>query len=267
MADFQSTQMNNSRLPRRNYLITYSQADLLKFLSRKQFGKYIKTHFNKGSGKVKVQHWACSLEKHHNGRNHYHVVLKLTGPKRWKSVKESITLSEGTVVNFSDQHDNYHSAYRYICKEDTPIHHSKHHPNMENISSSRTKKSTKAYRDPRKAKSSDTFTTSEPLPKKPSNSKSKPKRLSRLEVSEFMVKNNIHRATELYVAAEERRKEGQADLAVFVLSCTKKSLNDLIENTWEMQNAKATLEREKTSRMQVLEKARLSSCVDGCDME
>ena len=34
-----------------------------------------------------------------------------------------------------------------------------------------------------------------------------------------------------------------------------------------MQNAKATLEREKTSRMQVLEKARLSSCVDGCDME
>ena len=34
-----------------------------------------------------------------------------------------------------------------------------------------------------------------------------------------------------------------------------------------MQNAKATLEREKTSRMQVLEKARLSSCVDGCDMK
>ena len=61
-----------------------------------------------------------------------------------------------------------------------------------------------------------------------------------------MVKNNIHRATELYAAAEERRKEGQTDLAAFALSCTKKSLNDLIESTWEMQNAKATLEREKT---------------------
>ena len=118
MNDFQSTQMDNSRLPRRTYLITYSQADLLKFPSRKQFGKCIKTHFNKGSGKVKVQHWACSLEKHQNGGNHYHVALKLTGPKRWKSVKESITSSEGIVVNFSDQHDNYHSAYRYICKED-----------------------------------------------------------------------------------------------------------------------------------------------------
>ena len=34
-----------------------------------------------------------------------------------------------------------------------------------------------------------------------------------------------------------------------------------------MPNAKGTLEREKTSRMQVLEKVRLSSCVDGSDME
>ena len=232
MNDFQSTQMDNSQFPTTAYLITYSQADLLKFPSRKQFGKCIKSNFNKGSGKVKVQHWACSHETHQNGGNHCHVALKLTGPKRWKSLKESIILSEGIVVNFSDQHDNYHSAYRYICKKDTSVHHSKHHPNLENISSPRTKKSKKTYKDSRKAKSSDTSTTSEPSPKKPSNSKSKPKRLSRLEVSEFMVKNNIHRATELHAAAEERRKEGQADLAAFVLSSTKKSFNDLIENTW-----------------------------------
>ena len=75
-------------------------------------------------------------------------------------------------------------------------------------------------------------------------------RLSRIEVSEFMVQSNIHRVTELFAAAEERKIEGQADLAAFVFSCTKKSLNDLIESTWEMQNAKATLEREKTSTMQ-----------------
>ena len=63
MSDFQSTQMNNLRFPRRTHLITYSQADLLKFPSQEKFGKCIKTHFNKGSGKVKVQDWACSLEK------------------------------------------------------------------------------------------------------------------------------------------------------------------------------------------------------------
>ena len=90
---------------------------------------------------------------------------------------------------------------------------------------------------------------------------------SRLEDSEFMVKNNIHRDTELYVAAEERRKEVQADLAAYALSCTKKSPSNLIERTWEMQNTKETLQREKTSRMQMLGKVRLSSCVDGCDME
>ena len=83
--------MDNSLLPRRTYLITYSQADLLKFPSREEFGKYIKTHFNKGSGKVKVQHWVCSIKKHQNGGNHYHVALNLTGPKRW------------IVVNFLDQ--------------------------------------------------------------------------------------------------------------------------------------------------------------------
>ena len=37
-----------------------------------------------------------------------------------------------------------------------------------------------------------------------------------------MVKKNMHRATELYAAAEKIRKEGQIDLAAFVLSCTKK---------------------------------------------
>ena len=56
-----------------------------------------------------------------------------------------------------------------------------------------------------------------------------------------MVKNNIHGATELHTAVEEGRKEGQADLAAFVLSCTKKTLNDLLKSSWEMQNTKSFL--------------------------
>ena len=217
MGDFQSTQMDNLWLPSRTYLITYTQADHLKVPSREEFGKCIKTHLNKGSGKVKVQHWASSLENHQNGGNQYHVALKLTGSKRRKSVNKSIISLEGIVVNSSDQHDKYYSGYWYISKEDISVHHRKHHPNLENISSQQTKTSRKAFRNSRKAKSSDTSTTSESLPKKFWNSKSKPKRLSRIEVSKFMVKNNIHRATELYFAAEERRKEGQTDLATFVL--------------------------------------------------
>ena len=111
MGDFQSTQMDNLWLPSRTYLITYTQADHLKVPSREEFGKCIKTHLNKGSGKVKVQHWACSLENHQNGGNQYHVALKLTGSKRRKSVNESIISLEGIVVNSSDQHDKYYSGY------------------------------------------------------------------------------------------------------------------------------------------------------------
>ena len=87
----------------------------------------MKTHLNKGSGKVKVQHWACYLENHQNGGNQYHVALKLTGSKRWKSVNESITSSEGIVVNSSDYYGNYYSCDRYISRKDTSVHHSKHH--------------------------------------------------------------------------------------------------------------------------------------------
>ena len=56
-------------------------------------------------------------------------------------------------------------------------------------------------------------------------------------------------------------------MSVFALSCAKKSLNDLIESAWQIQNAKTTLKREKISGMQTLEKVILSSCIDGCDME
>ena len=97
MDEFQRTQLVNSKLPRRTYLVTYSQANLTKFPTRKEFGKCIKKHFNSGSGKVKVQHWIYAKEKHQNGGEgvHYHVALKLTGPKRWKSVKESMSSKEG----------------------------------------------------------------------------------------------------------------------------------------------------------------------------
>ena len=142
----QSTQLVDSRLSRRTYFVIYGQADLTKFTTRKGFRKCIKKHFNSGSGKVKVQHWACAKEqKHQNGGVHYNVVLKLTGPKRWKSVNKSISSKDGIVVNFSDSHDNYYSAYRYIYKNDDSVHHSKYHPNLDDAASSRTKKSTQAY--------------------------------------------------------------------------------------------------------------------------
>ena len=81
----------------------------------------------------------------------HHAAFNLTGPKCWKSVKESISLKEGTVVNFSDNNENYYFAYRYICKNDDSVHHRNHHPNLDDFASPRTKKSTQAYRPTRKS--------------------------------------------------------------------------------------------------------------------
>ena len=82
--------------------------------------------------------------KHQNGEEHYHVALVLTDPKRWKSMKEIISSKEGIVVNFSDNHDNYYSAYRYIRKDDDSVQHTKHHPNLDDVASPQRKKSTQA---------------------------------------------------------------------------------------------------------------------------
>ena len=59
-------------------------------------------------------------------------------------MKESISLKEEIVVNFSDNHDNYYSAYRYICKDDDSVHQNKHQPNLD-VTSPRMKKSAHAY--------------------------------------------------------------------------------------------------------------------------
>ena len=179
--DFQSTPLVNTRPARITYLVTHSQADLTKFPTRKEFGKCIKKHFNIGSGKVRVQHGALSRENHQDGGDHYHVTLKLTGPKRWKSVKDSISLTEGITVHFSDRHDNYHSAYKYICKKDESVEHSKHHLELDNVGSPRTKLTTQAYRRSRKPISVDNPTGQTPT-------KKKAKRLTMFEVSDFLVK-------------------------------------------------------------------------------
>ena len=187
MDEFQGTQLVNSRLPRRTYLVTYSQANLTKFPTRKEFRKCIKKHFNSGSGKVKVQHWACAKEKHKNGGVHYHVALKLTGPKRWKSVKENISSKEGIVVNFSDNHDN-HSKHH--------VHHSKHHPNLDDVASPLKKTSTQAYRQGRKSYAQENPTDA---PQKKKQKTTCRKRLTQFEVSEFLLKNNVRRDTELFL--------------------------------------------------------------------
>ena len=79
--ELQSTQMEKNQM-RRTYLITYSCADLELFPTRESFALAIAENFNSGTSKVKVVHWASTLENNQNSRKRYHVTLRLSEPKR-----------------------------------------------------------------------------------------------------------------------------------------------------------------------------------------
>ena len=265
MDDFQAKELTNTRNSRRTYLVTYSQADLNKFPTWQSFGKMLEEHFNAGSGKAKVSHWACCLEEHQDKGLHYHVSLKLTAPKKWLRIKNSIMKDHNVSVHFSDNHDNYIAAYRYVCKTDDHVFHSLSHPDLNEIGSPKTKNSTKAYRESRKrACELEEETAANPRKQKVPNS-TQPKRLTNVQVSEFLVKHNIKRDKELYAVAKERKDEGQMDVASFVLSKSSKVLNELIEKTWKMETAKENIQREIKSRMEILREKLGNDCCPGCD--
>ena len=142
--------LTKKRVGRRQYLVTYSQADLNKFPSRESFGNMLCTEFNSGGGAVKVAHWAGCRENHADGGVHYHCSLKLTGVKKWLLLKRTIEQKHKVVLNFSDSHDHYISAYRYVCKEDQHVAHSPGHPDLSEVGSPRTKTSIAAFRRKRR---------------------------------------------------------------------------------------------------------------------
>ena len=79
------------------YLVMYSRADQNKFPTKQTFGEQIVAYFNERSTtKACVKHWACNLERHKNTSGiHYHLYIKLSGPKRWKSVKDNMLKTTG----------------------------------------------------------------------------------------------------------------------------------------------------------------------------
>ena len=99
-----------------------------------------------------------------------------------KSVKESISLKEGIVFNFSDNHNNYYSAYRYIYKDDDSVHHSKHHLNLIKLHHPVVNP---AYQYARKSYAQENPTDA---PQKKKQKATSRKRLTQFEVSEFLLK-------------------------------------------------------------------------------
>ena len=120
-SEFQSPQrVKVPRAPtRRSFLLTYSSADMKKFPIRESFSNAVVHCFNEGSFKIEACYWVCGREPHPNTSGfHYHMAIKMSGPKRWNLVKRKLQENHGTVVNFSTSHDQYYYAFQYVIKED-----------------------------------------------------------------------------------------------------------------------------------------------------
>ena len=249
--------------PRRSYLITYSKANLEKFPTRESLAKAVVAAFTSKRGKVAPQHWACCLESHSDGSYHYHVSLKLNGPKRWLEAKRALESQHNIVVNFCD-HDGYYTAYKYVKKHDTMVYHSTEHPNLDEVASPKTKRCQQFYLKRRRNQRDNA--TERNAVECPTTSK-RMKKLSNLEVADFIEKNGIKCETELLAIANAQKQEGKKDLADFVLSRNSKSLNDLIQQTWKMNDASLALQRRESSRMDLMRTAASSKCAMNCDGE
>ena len=254
----------NCGKPRRSYLITYSQADLSKFPTRESFAAAI---FTSERSKFRPQHWACCLENHADQGFHYHMALKLTGPKKWLECKQALQRKHGVVVNFSD-HDGYYTAYRYISKSDENVYHSPNHPNLEEIGSPKTKNCLQStYHQRRRNRQAATLATAPQNDEEPNSNPpaKKMKKQSNIDVSEFIHKHNIRNQTTFLAVANAQQEEGKKDLANYALSRSKKSLDELIQQTWGMKEAAAVLKRQKAFRIDIIREAAAGTCVENCE--
>ena len=61
-----------------------------------------------------------------------HVAIKLSTKSHWLRARNYIDKEHGIKVNFSDRHDNYYGAHRYVTKEDCEFIVSPNHPDFSN---------------------------------------------------------------------------------------------------------------------------------------
>lgn len=256
-----STPLSN-RTVRAVYLVTYSQANLNKFPEREDFSEAVATAFNTvGDSGVKVLYHATCREKHQDGNSHYHCTIKLSGPKRWLRIKNHLSEMFGIVVNFTGDHDNYYSAYKYITKEDPDVYHSTGHPNLKEAVSPKTKHCLKAWR-----KRKSTNESSEPSSSCTSNHSETPTKsakITALSLSKFLVENNIKTRKDLFAIAKKQQRDGKEDLYSFCL--TSPILDRIIDNTWELEEAPEIVESNNVPRMDVIKNNALGNCAGDCD--
>lgn len=254
------------------YLLTYSQANLDLFPSREEFALAVIRSFSNGN--AKIIHWCCCREKHQNSGEHYHLALKLDRNQRWLSSKELLQHEYGITVNYSSRHHNYYSAWKYVTKTDNNYLESGDHPDLKNSHEPRTSSASRARRSSKRSRkgngcrdgddqgSEEDIEDAEQMTSKKTRKK---KRLSAFEVSEIIVEKKLKSLVELQALAYEQKKEGKTDLAEFLVNRTPRAVADVLTSAWEIENSQSKLARSKKTRIELLQDARETECVEGCN--
>ena len=213
---------------------------------------------------MRVEYWACCREEHAEAGIHYHCCLKLSGSKKWISVKKYLAEQHGIQVHFSATHNFYLSAYRYVCKSDTQVYHSENHPrDLINKNSPATKNCISASQASAKRKSLD-----KPVPVSQHKArKTLYKKLTNLDASEIIRKESATTYVQLLALAKIRQDSGQTDLINYVLSKTEKQLRELIQKTTEMQTAESKVQTQSLTRMDIMRSFCDTPCEEPCDGE
>ena len=131
-----------------------------------------------------------------------------------------------TQVNFSGKHNFYLCAYRYVCKSDQELAHSKNHPpGLLTAASPKTKMSIARFHAACATKRKSTEGESSWAVA------TKQKSLTNLDLADFIREGGIRSYTEPLAITEEQRTAGQMDIAEFVFKWNEKMLREFVTRT------------------------------------
>ena len=241
------------------YLMTYSRADTSHFPSRSSFSEAVLEGWENCG--VRVLHWVVSLEAHADTDNsvsneinnsyHYHMAVKLSKCKRWLQVRKFLDERYGIKVHFSDIHNTYYTAYRYVTKEDSEALHSSNHPDLQEVP--RTERAIACKRS--KGKLSE---------RGKKNKKSPQKRLAVYDVTQLIQQKKIKSRLELVCLAVEQQREGKTELAEFIANRGNMVVDEALSLALEFSQAEEKFARSKKTRIEILEECQQQQCSEGC---
>lgn len=217
------------------YLVTYSQVDKEKVESKEEFATMVVEEFKD----CNVIQWICAEEKHQESGTHYHLAIKLDRVKRWKAVRQRLEEKYKVCVNFSDHHNNYYTAYKYVKKDGDFITSENH---TEYIGSPKTSKASNCRK-----RGLNEFKDAPKVAAKRTTAK-----IDIVDLYQTVVKQNIKSDLQLCALARQEIQDGKQNFANFILRKTEKSRKEIIKTAWKIHNSAEILAREDKNRLEIL---------------